>query len=70
MEKQKTLAHLERDVFVFNHTYRVGDRVKVEMDNGEIKVCTVASPATVMGGHSAMGWFEEISGCYSLDRIR
>ena len=66
----KSQAQLSLQVYNFNKQYSVGDRVKVEMDNGEVKVCTVKSEATILGGHSAVGWFEEISGCYSLDRVR
>ena len=36
----------------------------------EVKEVTVDSEATVLGGHSAVGWFKEISGCYQLDRVR
>jgi len=70
MNGQKTQAQLSMMVYNFNKQYSVGDRVKIEMDNGEIKVVTVASEATILGGHSAVGWFNEISGCYSLERVR
>lgn len=66
----KTEAQLESQVHSFNKSILVGGRVKLEMPNGEIKVVTVKSPATVLGGHSAVGWFNEISGCYSLDKVR
>ncbi len=67
--KQKSKAQLESQVHAFNKTYYVGDRLKVKMDDDSIKVVTVRSPATILGGHSAVGWFEEISGCYLLDRV-
>lgn len=66
----ETQAQLESQVHSFNKTYQIGDRVKLEMDNGDIKMVTVRMPATVLSGHSAVGWFKEISGCYSLDRVR
>lgn len=69
MKGQKTEAQLLSRVYAFNKTYEVGARVKLKMDNGEIKIVTVKSPATILGGHSAVGWFNEISGCYSLDRV-
>ncbi len=34
-----------------------------------IQEVTIRASANLMGGHSAMGWFEEISGCYSLERV-
>jgi len=66
----KTQAQLESQVYAFNKTYDIGDRLKIERDNGEIDIVTVKAPASIVGGHSAVGWFNEISGCYSLDRIR
>lgn len=65
----KTRAQLQSQVYAFNKTYDKGSRVKLRMDSGEIKTVTVKQEATILGGHSAVGWFEEISGCYSLDRI-
>ncbi len=68
--KPKTQKQLELEVENFNLKYKVGDKLKLERDSGEIQDVTVKFPATVMGGHSAVGWFEEISGCYMLDRVR
>ncbi len=67
--KQKSLKQLQSQVDEFNSTYKVGDTLLLEKDSGEKQTVTVYSPATVLGGHSAVGWFEEISGCYSLDRV-
>ncbi len=60
---------LSGEIHRFNNQYSVGSKVKIKTDSGEIKEVTVESPATILGGHSAVGWFEEISGCYSLDRV-
>lgn len=68
--KMKTEVQLLSQVYAFNKSAPVGSRVKIKMDIGEIKVVTVKSPATILGGHTAVGWFEEISGCYSLDKIQ
>lgn len=67
--KQKSLKTLQREIDQFNSAYPVGSPVNVQMDSGDVKNCTVSSPATILGGHSAVGWFNEISGCYSLDRV-
>lgn len=67
--KQKSLKQLQFEVDKFNATYKVGDTLLLEKDSGEKQTVTVYNPATILGGHSAVGWFEEISGCYSLDRV-
>ena len=39
-------------------------------DSGEV-VTTITHPAEVLMGHTAVGWFEGVSGCYSIDdRVR
>lgn len=68
--KQKSLKTLESEIQDFNKKYAVGDKVKVKFDNGEMKEVTVSHAATILGGHSAVGWFEEISGCYMLSRVQ
>jgi len=68
--KQKPIEQLELEVENFNLKYNVGDAVKVELDSGKILQTTVKAPAQIMGGHSAVGWFNDITGCYSLDRVR
>jgi hypothetical protein len=52
----------------FNKKYSAGDKVKIKRPDG-IFEATVSNPATILGGHSAVGWFEEFSGCYDLDFI-
>lgn len=64
----KTEAQLSMMVYNFNKTFSVGDRIKVKMDNGEIKQCTIKSPATLLSGHTPVIWLNEISGCYLLER--
>ncbi len=68
--KPKSQKQLELEVENFNLKYKVGDKVLLQTDSGEIKEVTVKSEASIMGGHSSVGWFEEISGCYQLDRVR
>lgn len=67
--KQKSQKQLELEVENFNLKFGVGDRVRIKNDFGQIKEVTISNPASIMGGHSVVGWFEEISGCYSLDRV-
>lgn len=69
MKKQKTEAQLSMQVYNFNKQYSVGDRVKLKTDEGDTIVVTVKSEATILGGHSVVGWFNEVSGCVSLDNV-
>ena len=68
--RKMTQFLLQQQVDWFNNTYPVGSTVNLKMDSGEVKEVTVYDKATVLGGHSAVGWFNEISGCYSLDRVK
>lgn len=68
-QKQPTQRELEDQVNYFNGRFPVGSKLKLKKDFGGIIDVTVRHEATIMGGHSAVGWFEEISGCYSLDSI-
>jgi hypothetical protein len=67
--KKKSLKQLELEVENFNLKHKVGDKLKLKTDGNSIMIVTVKHPATILGGHSSMGWFEEISGCYQLDRV-
>lgn len=69
--KQKSLKQLQKEVDAFNAKYKVGDDVKVKLDTNEIIVVKVEYPATILGGHSSVGWFQhpDISGCYSLSAV-
>lgn len=69
MDKQKTQRELELEVENFNLKHKVGDKVLLKNDAGEVNTVTVKSPATILGGHTAVGWFKEISGCYLLERV-
>ncbi len=62
------LKKIQAEVDRFNNTYNVGDKVMLKVSEG-IKEVTVKNRATILGGHSAVGWFEEVSGCYSLDFV-
>jgi hypothetical protein len=54
----------------FNALYPVGSLVILRTDSGPKEV-VVRARAEILGGHSAVGWFEGISGCYDIeDRVR
>ncbi len=67
--KPKSQKQLQQQVDKFNAAYGIGSKVNLKKDDGSIVPVTVADKASILGGHSAVGWFEEISGCYSLDRV-
>jgi hypothetical protein len=62
------LKKLQAQVDSFNQKYTIGDKVKIKRPD-EIIEATVKHRATILGGHSAVGWFEEFSGCYQLEFI-
>ena len=62
--KAPSKAQLEKQVLKFNQKYTIGDTVGINS-----KTLTVSAPASILGGHSAVGWFKEISGCYSIDNV-
>jgi len=63
------LSALQKQVDAFNTLHPVGQRVRVRLDSGDIRVTTTRSPAEILSGHSAVIWLDGISGCYLLDRI-
>ncbi len=64
----KTLIQIASQVNDFNEAFKKGDAVTIKMDDGSRKICTVKFPATLMN-RSPVGWFNEISGCYDLNRV-
>lgn len=68
--KQKSLKKLQEQVDKFNNAYAVGCKVDLKLDSGEVKPVTIKHKATILGGHTAVGWFEEISGCYNLANVQ
>lgn len=49
----------------FNAAAPPGTVVKVIMMAG-IKISRIRFPATILGGHTPVGWVDGISGCYDL----
>lgn len=64
------IKHQEKLVREWNEKHPVGTPVIVTKDDStEIKTMTVHE-ATLLGGHTAVAWLKDISGCYSLERVR
>jgi hypothetical protein len=68
-KEYKSGNDLINEVEAFNAKYKIGDKVMIKFDNGELRAVTVKHEATILGGHSAVGWFRELSGCYLLSRV-
>lgn len=67
--KQKSLNQLQKEIDNFNSKHSVGSEVKLMLDDGEVKTVTINHKATILGGHTAVGWFDGVSGCYNLNSI-
>ncbi len=60
----------QKKVDEWNNKYSVGQKVIVKMDDDSDFTTTTRYPAELLGGHTAVGWFIGIRGCYSLDRAK
>lgn len=69
MRKGPSLKTLLQIVERFNQDYPVGTPVMLKKDTGIVET-VVEAPAEVLGGHSAVGWFRGVRGCYSIENGR
>ena len=65
MKQQRTEARLQRLVDDFNGRFPVGTPVMLRKDSGPVQT-TVQAAGQILGGHSAVAWFEGVSGCYDV----
>lgn len=64
--RQRGQKKLQKIVDSFNAKFPVGSPVVLRKDSGIVET-TVRAPAEILGGHSAVGWFDGIVGCYAID---
>jgi hypothetical protein len=64
-----TAAQLQRLCDDFNRKFPVGTKVMLRKDSGPFATA-VRRPAYVAEGHSAVAFFENVSGCYSIEDDR
>ena len=64
-----TAKKLQQIVDAFNRDYPVGTDVMLRKDSGFV-LTVVEAPAVILGGHSAVGWFRGVRGCYSIEHDR
>lgn len=62
-------AYLERDVNTWNTEVSVGAPVDYRKDDGTIAQTFTRTPASVLSGHTAVVWLEDVRGCVALDRV-
>ncbi len=67
--KRPDLKTLQAEVDRFNKACPVGTAVTVQADDGTLMYDVVTDPPEVLNGHTAVGWFAGITGCYLLSRV-
>ena len=70
MNLKKLQQQEQKKVDNWNAKYPVGQKVIVTIDNGDKIETVTTNQATLLGGHTAVGWFKDIRGAYSLDRAQ
>jgi hypothetical protein len=66
----KTLKRLSALVEKFNQDCPVGTIVTVKKDDGTSITSKVNAPAELLGGHTPVGWVEDMRSCFALERIK
>jgi hypothetical protein len=66
---QARLAAQRRQVDAWNRLHPVGTKVVALLDNGQKLRSETTAPATLLGGHTAVAWLKDMTGCYKLDRV-
>jgi hypothetical protein len=69
--KKPNLKKLQKECDDFNAKYPVGTQVLLKKDFIDVPVKTkVRHEAYILSGHSAVAFFEGISGCYLISCVR
>jgi len=68
--RKRSMKQLQAAVDKFNTEFPVGTDVIVTQDSGDDVASRVRYPASILGGHTAVGWFDGIVGCYDITRVR
>jgi len=63
------MSSAERNVVVWNAEVSAGAPVNYRKDDGSVIETFTRSQARVLGGHTAVVWLENVSGCVALDRV-
>jgi hypothetical protein len=65
----KRIERLQRIVDDFNRRFPIGSEVLLRKDSEEVRT-RVRFEGYVLQGHSAVAFFEGVSGCYSIEDNR
>jgi hypothetical protein len=68
-KRKKSKSDLRKLVDRFNVSFPIGTPVILRRDSGELET-VVRGSAEVLQGHSAVAWFQGISGAYSIEDNR
>ena len=69
--KKPNLKKLQKEVNEFNAKYPVGTNVLLKKDFVDVPIKTkVRHEAYILSGHSAVAFFEGISGSYLISHVR
>jgi hypothetical protein len=52
----------------WNRECVIGQKVLLRLDDGSEMETYTTDKAMLLGGHTAVGWFHGVMGCYSLER--
>jgi len=63
----KKQARLNAIVSDFNAKFPVGTEVVLVKDSGAIRT-RVRGEAALLGGHTPVAWFNDVSGCHAIDK--
>ena len=66
---QARLAPQRRMMESWNRLHPVGTKVLVWLDNGQKFRSETTAPASLLGGHTAVAWLKDMTGCYKLYRV-
>ena len=68
--KKPDIKKLQKACDDFNEKYPVGTEVLLKRDFGPVIKIRVQHEAYVLSGHSAVAFFEGISGCYAISSVQ
>lgn len=67
--RQPRKSELQRLVNKFNREFPVNTDCDLRTDSGKVRTHVIA-PAQLLGGHSAVAWFDGVRGAYSIENER
>lgn len=70
-KEARKLKKEQKKVDDFNSKVKVGDSVQAQKTKSSVfETVTVKHEATILGGHTAVCWFNEFSGCHNMEFVK